>query len=333
MEKSKKTSLVGAGVLIAVAVVIAVIGAIFLKPEPEILMGEVNAAEYRVSGKVPGRIEALLVHEGDMVHEGDTLVIINSPEVSAKMEQAQAARAAASAQSNKAKNGARQQQIASAYEMWQKAQVGVDITKKSLDRTQTLFDKKVISAQKRDEVEAQYKAAVATANAAKLQYDMACEGAQTEDKAAAQALVAKANGAIAEVESYLGERYLVAPCDGEIVEVYPKRTELVGTGSPVMSILDMSDVWFSFSVREDQLQGIKVGDILEVSIPALGEQTYKAQVTYLRAMASYATWRATKNNGQYDVKSFDVKLIPIDKIENLRPGMTALIKDLAKQQK
>lgn len=333
MEKSKKTSLIGAGVLIAVAVVIAVIGAIFLKPEPEILMGEVNAAEYRVSGKVPGRIEALLVHEGDMVHEGDTLVIINSPEVSAKMEQAQAARAAASAQSNKAKNGARQQQIASAYEMWQKAQVGVDITKKSLDRTQTLFDKKVISAQKRDEVEAQYKAAVATANAAKLQYDMACEGAQTEDKTAAQALVAKANGAIAEVESYLGERYLVAPCDGEIVEVYPKRTELVGTGSPVMSILDMSDVWFSFSVREDQLQGIKVGDILEVSIPALGEQTYKAQVTYLRAMASYATWRATKNNGQYDVKSFDVKLIPIDKIENLRPGMTALIKDLAKQQK
>lgn len=333
MEKSKKTSLIGAGVLIAVAVVIAVIGAIFLKPEPEILMGEVNAAEYRVSGKVPGRIEALLVHEGDMVHEGDTLVIINSPEVSAKMEQAQAARAAASAQSNKAKNGARQQQIASAYEMWQKAQVGVDITKKSLDRTQTLFDKKVISAQKRDEVEAQYKAAVATANAAKLQYDMACEGAQTEDKAAAQALVAKANGAIAEVESYLGERYLVAPCDGEIVEVYPKRTELVGTGSPVMSILDMSDVWFSFSVREDQLQGIKVGDILEVSIPALGEQTYKAKVTYLRAMASYATWRATKNNGQYDVKSFDVKLIPIDKIENLRPGMTALIKDLAKQQK
>lgn len=330
MENAKKTSLIGAGVLIAVVVVIAVIGAIFLKPEPEVLMGDVNAAEYRVSGKVPGRVEALLVKEGDMVKEGDTLVIINSPEVAAKMEQAQAARAAASAQSTKAKNGARQQQIASAYEMWQKAQVGVDITKKSLDRTQTLYDKKVISAQKRDEVEAQYKAAVATANAAKLQYEMACEGAQDEDKAAARALVAKANGAIAEVESYMGERYLVAPCDGEVVEVYPKRTELIGTGSPVMSILDMNDVWFSFSIREDQLQGIKVGDVLEVNIPALGEQTYKAQVTYMRAMASYATWRATKNNGQYDVKSFDIKLVPVDKIENLRPGMTALIKNIKK---
>lgn len=330
MENAKKTSLIGAGVLIAVVVVIAVIGAIFLKPEPEVLMGDVNAAEYRVSGKVPGRVEALLVKEGDMVKEGDTLVVINSPEVAAKMEQAQAARAAASAQSTKAKNGARQQQIASAYEMWQKAQVGVDITKKSLDRTQTLFDKKVISAQKRDEVEAQYKAAVATANAAKLQYEMACEGAQDEDKAAARALVAKANGAIAEVESYMGERYLVAPCDGEVVEIYPKRTELIGTGSPVMSILDMSDVWFSFSIREDQLCGIKVGDILEVNIPAIGEQTYKAQVTYMRAMASYATWRATKNNGQYDVKSFDIKLVPVDKIEKLRPGMTALIKNLKK---
>lgn len=330
MDNSKKTSIIGAGVLIAVVVVIAVIGAIFLKPEPEVLMGEVNAAEYRVSGKVPGRVETLLVKEGDMVKEGDTLVVINSPEVAAKMEQAQAARAAATAQSTKAKNGARQQQIASAYEMWQKAQVGVDITKKSLDRTQTLYDKKVISAQKRDEVEAQYKAAVATANAAKLQYEMACEGAQDEDKAAARALVAKANGAIAEVDSYMGERYLVAPCDGEVVEVYPKRTELIGTGSPVMSILDMSDVWFGFSIREDLLCGIKVGDVMEVEIPALGEQTYKAQVTYMRAMASYATWRATKNNGQYDVKSFDIKLVPVSRIENLRPGMTALIKNLKK---
>lgn len=312
--------------LIAAVVVIAVCGIIFLKPETEELMGEVNATEYRVAGKVPGRVEALLVKEGDQVKEGDTLVYINSPEVEAKLSQAKAARAAASAQSSKAQKGARQEQISAAYEMWQKAQVGVDISKKSLERTQSLFDKHVISAQKRDEVEAQYKAAVATANAAKLQYDMALEGAQTEDKAAAQALVDKANGAIAEVESYMGERYLVSPCDGEVVEIYPKRTEIIGTGSPVMSIVDMSDVWFSFSVREDLLNGLKVGDVVEVNIPALGKQTYKAQVTYLRAMASYATWRATKNNGQYDVKSFDVKLVPVEKIENLRPGMTAIIK-------
>lgn len=326
MENTKKQSLIGVGVLIAVVVVLAVVGLIVLRPEPEVLMGEAEASEYRVSGKVPGRVEEFYVHEGDQVKAGDTLVFINSPEVSAKLEQAQAARSAASAQAGKAKKGARQQQITAAYQMWQKAQVGVDIAKKSLDRVQSLYDKKVVSAQKRDEVEAQYKAAVATANAAKSQYDMALEGAQQEDKEAALALVAQANGAIAEVQSYMGERYLTAPCDGEVVEIYPKRTELIGTGSPVMSIVDMSDMWFTFSVREDLLGNLKVGKVVEVTIPALGDGTYQARVTYLRAMASYATWRATKNNGQYDMKSFDVRMVPVEEIPSLRPGMTAIIK-------
>ena len=326
MENTKKQSLIGVGVLIAVVVVLAVVGLIVLRPEPEVLMGEAEASEYRVSGKVPGRVVEFYVHEGDQVKAGDTLVFINSPEVSAKLEQAQAARSAASAQAGKAKKGARQQQITAAYQMWQKAQVGVDIAKKSLDRVQSLYDKKVVSAQKRDEVEAQYKAAVATANAAKSQYDMALEGAQQEDKEAALALVAQANGAIAEVQSYMGERYLTAPCDGEVVEIYPKRTELIGTGSPVMSIVDMSDMWFTFSVREDLLGNLKVGKVVEVTIPALGDGTYQARVTYLRAMASYATWRATKNNGQYDMKSFDVRMVPVEEIPGLRPGMTAIIK-------
>jgi HlyD family secretion protein len=326
MENTKKQSLIGVGVLIAVVVVLAVVGLIVLRPEPEVLMGEAEASEYRVSGKVPGRVEEFYVHEGDQVKAGDTLVFINSPEVSAKLEQAQAARSAASAQAGKAKKGARQQQITAAYQMWQKAQVGVDIAKKSLDRVQSLYDKKVVSAQKRDEVEAQYKAAVATANAAKSQYDMALEGAQQEDKEAALALVAQANGAIAEVQSYMGERYLTAPCDGEVVEIYPKRTELIGTGSPVMSIVDMSDMWFTFSVREDLLGNLKVGKVVEVTIPALGDGTYQARVTYLRAMASYATWRATKNNGQYDMKSFDVRMVPVEEIPGLRPGMTAIIR-------
>lgn len=326
MENTKKQSLIGVGVLIVVVVVLALVGLIVLRPEPEVLMGEAEASEYRVSGKVPGRVEEFYVHEGDQVKTGDTLVFINSPEVSAKLEQAQAARSAASAQAGKAEKGARQQQITAAYQMWQKAQVGVDIAKKTLDRVQSLYDKKVVSAQKRDEVEAQYKAAVATANAAKSQYDMALEGARQEDKEAALALVAQANGAIAEVQSYMGERYLTAPCDGEVVEIYPKRTELIGTGSPVMSIVDMSDMWFTFSVREDLLGNLKVGKVVEVTIPALGDGTYQARVTYLRAMASYATWRATKNNGQYDMKSFDVRMVPVEEIPGLRPGMTAIIR-------
>lgn len=312
--------------MIAVVAIVALVGIFALRPEPEILQGEVAASEYRVSNKVPGRMETIFVEEGQRVSAGDTLAYVSSPEVDAKMMQAQAARSAATAQSVKARNGARQQQIESAHEMWQKAQVGVDIAKKSFDRVQALYEKNVVSAQKRDEVEAQYKAAVATANAAKQQYDLAMEGAQNEDKLAAQALVAQASGAVSEVQSYIDSRYLVAPCNGEVVEIFSKHGELVGSGSPVMSILDMSDVWFTFSVREDLLKDMKVGAEVEVTIPALGEQTYKAKVTQLKAMASYATWRATKMTGQYDVKSFDVKMVPVEPISDLRPGMTVIIK-------
>ncbi len=325
MNTDQKNLWMGIGVVIAAVAVMAIIGLVVLQPQPEMITGEVCADEYRVANKVPGRLSQLFVEEGQHVRAGDTLAYISSPEVDAKMQQARAARAAADAQSTKAQNGARQQQIASAYEMWQKAEVGVDIAKKSFDRVQTLYDKKVISAQKRDEAEAQYRAAVATSNAAKLQYDMAREGAQSEDKAAASALVRQAEGAVSEVESYVRDRYLLAPCDGEVAEIYAKHSDLIGTGSPVMSILDMSSLWITVSVREDLLGDLRVGNTVDVRIPALGEKTYRCKVTYLKAMATYAVWRATKINGQYDVKSFDVKLVPVEPIPDVRPGMTAIV--------
>lgn len=325
MDKEQKSIMTGIGVVLGIVAVAGIIGMFALKPEPEMITGEICANEYRVSNKVPGRLAMLYVEEGQTVKEGDTLAYISSPEVDAKMQQARAARAAANAQSSKAQNGARQQQISSAYEMWQKAEIGVDIAKKSYERVKQLYEKKVVSAQKYDEAEAQYKAAAATAKAAKLQYEMACEGAQAEDKEAASALVAQAEGAISEVASYQRDRYLLAPCDGEVSEIYAKHSDLIGTGSPVMSILDMKDVWVSVSVREDLLGGLTAGKEVRIAIPALGDSTYKAKVTYIKAMASYATWRATKINGQYDVKSFDVKLVPQEEIADLRPGMTAII--------
>lgn len=325
MDKNTKSILLGIGIIIAIVILVGLIGVYSLKPQKELIMGEACASEYRVSNKVPGRLDTIYVSEGQQVKEGDTLAYVNSPEVDAKMTQAQAARSAARAQSNKAQGGARKQQIASAYEMWQKAEVGVDIAKKSFNRTQALYEKHVVSAQKRDEVEAQYRAAQATANAAKMQYEMAKEGAQDEDIMAARALVNQANGAVSEVTSYINDRYLVAPCDGEVTEIYPKRSELIGTGSPVMSVLDMNDTWFSFSIREDLLNGLQVGTQVKVKIPALGDKLFDAKVTYMKAMASYATWRATKTNGQYDVKSFDIKVVPNSHIDGLRPGMTAII--------
>lgn len=327
-EKRKKLNLFSGLIVTGIVVIIVMMIGIFVaKPEPEIITGEAEATEYRVSGKLPGRIEKYYFQEGDHVTKGDTVVFINSPEIQAKLEQVTAARKAAQAQNSKAIHGARKEQIAGAYDMWQKALVGEDITKKSFDRVQALYDKKVVSAQKRDEVEAQYQAAVATANAAKTQYDMAVNGAQKEDIMAAQALVERAEGAVDEVESYLDEIYLRSPVDGEVEECFPKTGELIGTGSPVMSIVDLNDMWLTFNIREDLLKDITVDRIIKVQVPALGDQTYEARVTFIKAMMSYATWRATKTTAKFDAKTFEVKAVPMEDIPSLRPGMTVIIVD------
>lgn len=326
MKKEQEGSLLlGIVALLAVVIIVALIGVLALKPEEVLIQGEAEAAEYRVSGKVPGRVEMYLYEEGEQVHKGDTLVVIYSPEVEAKKEQALAAREMAEAVNRKAKNGAQQEQITGAYELYQKALAGEEIYRKSYERVQRLYDKGVVSAQKRDEVEAQYKAAAATVKAAKSQYDMALKGARAEDKDAAEAQVARVDGILKEVAAAEAERYLLSPCDGEVSEIFPKVGELVGQGSPVMAVLDMSDIWFTFAVREDMLSGFNQGSRVNVKIPALGEETYPVVVTNIKAMGTYATWRTTKQNGGYDVRTFDVKCRPVAPIAGLRPGMTALV--------
>ncbi len=325
-EKKNYNLVIGIVALITIILLIAVIGYIVSKPKPLVIQGEAEASEYRVSGKVPGRIEEMYVKEGQTVHKGDTVAFIDSPEVRAKLAQANAARSAASAQSMKAQNGARSEQIQGAYQLWQQAIVQEDVMKKSLDRVQRLFDQKVIAAQKYDETKAKYDASVAQTKAAKSQYDMAVNGARSEDKAAARALVDQANGAVMEVESYLGELYLVSPADGIISSIYPKVGELVGQGSPVASVIDLSDVWFTFNVREDYLHGMKQGDNITVIIPALDWKEVSATINYVAVRESYATWKATKETGMYDAKTFEVRAVPDAAVEGLRPGMSAIVK-------
>lgn len=311
--------------LVLVIFLVSIIGWIVLRPEPITLQGQAEATEVRVSGKVPGRIEKFYVSEGMSVKKGDTLVILYSPELNAKLFQAISAEDAANAQNQKALKGARAEQIAGAYELWQKAEVGVKLAEKTYNRLQNMFNEGVVSAQKRDEAEANYQAAVATAKAAKSQYDMAVNGAEKEDKLAALAMVNRAKGAVSEVESYLSETKLVAPIDGEISDVFPKRGELVGSGAPIMNIVDLTDTWVVFNIREDLLTKIKMGKELEASIPALGNKVVKLKVNYIKAMANYATFKATKTTGGFDVKTFEVRAIPAAPIEGLRPGMSLMV--------
>ena len=309
-----------------VVVVVGVIGFFAFSRKPEVIQGQVEVSEYRVSSKVPGRILEIRVKEGDFVKVGDTLAILDAPEVRAKMEQAQSAQDAASALELKAQNGAREEQIRGAYNVLQQAKAGVEIAEKSYKRIQRLFDEGVVSEQKRDEVYAQYKAMEAQMQAAQSQYDMAVNGARREDKLAAAAQVGRAKGAVQEVNSYIHETVQIAQMEGEVMDIYPKQGELIGTGSPIMTIAVMKDMWGTFSVREDQLADMKVGDTFTAFVPAFNKDI-QLKVYSLKDEGSYAVWRATKANGQYDLKTFEVKARPVEKFEGLRPGMSLVIKN------
>ena len=311
---------------IAVVIIVALIGFLALDRTPDVIQGQVEVTEYRVSSKVPGRILELRVSEGDYVKAGDTLAILDAPDVRAKMEQARSAESAAAALELKAQNGARKEQIQGAYNVYQQAKAGFEIAEKSYQRIQRLYDEGVMSAQKRDEVYANYKAMEAQMMAAQSQYDMAVNGARMEDKMAAAAQVGRAKGAVQEVNSYIHETVQIAQKEGEVANIYPKVGELVGTGSPIMSIAVMDDMWGTFNVREDQLNGMKVGSEFTVFVPAFNKEI-KMKVYYLKDQGSYAVWKATKSNGQYDLKTFEVKARPVEKLDGLRPGMSLIIKN------
>lgn len=310
--------------LVAAIVIVSVIGFFTLGKGPEIIQGQAEATEYRVSSKVPGRILKYFVTEGNQVKAGDTLAILEAPDVMAKLMQAQAAEQAALAMNQKANRGTRAEQLQAAFEMWQKAKAGLEIAEKSYKRVNNLYEQGVISEQKRDEAKAQYEAMKATEKAANAQYTMAKNGAQAEDKAMAAAQVERAKGAVAEVSSYINETYLVASTDGEVTEIFPKVGELVGTGAPIMNVAQLDDMWVTFNVREDLLKDFTVGGEIKAYIPAL-EKDAVLKVYYMKDLGSYAAWKATKTTGQFDLKTFEVRAKAVEAVENLRPGMSAII--------
>ena len=324
-KQQHKSVMLALAVLVLAVVTVGAIGYFTIGTEEEVIQGQIDVEEYRVSSKVPSRILELRVKEGDYVHVGDTLAILDAPEVEAKAVQAESAESAAAALSNMTKAGARKEQIQGAYELWQQAKAGLEISKKSYERVQRLFDEGVLSEQKRDEAYANYKALEAQEKAAKSQYDMAVNGARTEEKIAAAAQVNRAKGAVEEVSSYIRETVQTAQMEGEVATIYPKVGELIGSGSPIMTISLMNDVWGTCNVREDQLNGMKKGDTFTAFVPAFNKEI-KMRVTSIKDQGSYATWKATKSNGQYDLKTFEVKARPIEKFDGLRPGMSVVIK-------
>lgn len=309
----------------AVVILVGIIGFFTLERDEDTIQGEVEVSEYRVSCKLPGRIVELRVKEGDYVHVGDTLAILEVPEMKSQEQMLKATNQATEALKDLTNAGARKEQIQGAYQLYQQAMAAAEIAKKTYGRMQNLYDEGVISGQKRDEAFAAYKATEAQVEAAKSQYDMARNGAREQEKRVAASNTEASKSAVDVVKNLLKETVQIAQVEGEVSNVYPKVGELVGLGSPIMSISIMSDMWGTFNVREDHLAGLNKGDEFTAFVPAFGKDI-KMKVYYLKDQGSFATWKATKDNGDYDRKTFEVKARPVSKLEGLRPGMSLIIK-------
>ncbi|MDD7336014.1 MAG: efflux RND transporter periplasmic adaptor subunit [Prevotella sp.] len=308
-----------------VVATVAVIGYFTLGRTPEVIQGEMEVSEYRVTCKLPGRIAKLYVKEGDYVHAGDTLVKIEIPEANAQEKVAQATAGATSAISDLTDAPTRKETVESAYQLYNQALAAKDIALKTYGRMQRLYDEGVTSAQKRDEAQAAYKATEAQVQVAKAQWELAKSGAREQEKRAAREQARAAEKAVDVVRSILKETVQVATADGEVSTIYPKLGELVGMGSPIMSIDMTSDMWGTFNVREDQLKGLKIGDTFTAFVPAFNKSV-RMKVYEIKDQGSYAVWKATKTTGDYDLKTFEVKARPIRPFKGLRPGMSLIIK-------
>ena len=323
VSKKDRLLILTIALVVLVLAALAIAGFLFIKQVPDTVQGQADATEIRISGKLPGRVAEFYVEEGQRVQAGDTLVRIHSSLVDAQLDQAQAMESVATAGERKVDAGTRQQLINGAHDIWNQAKAASEIARKTYQRMENLFQKGVISEQKRDEAKAAYDAATSGEAAAKSSYELALAGAQKEDKQAAEAMVNAAKGQVKAVNSLLEDQYLTAPCDGEITVIYPNVSELVATGAPIMS-LQKDDHYVVFNVRETLLKDIKMGSDLTVKIPALDMET-KVKVYYIRDLGTYANWQATKSTGGFDARTFQVKARPEKKIEDLRPGMSIIL--------
>ncbi len=312
-------------------VVFAVVGGLWLwawklsQPAPEIVQGQVEGTLIDVSSKIPGRVAAVLVREGQRVRKADELVTLDSPEIRAKLDQAEAAREAAAAQRDKAYNGAREEEIRQARSVWERAVHATELAEKTFRRVDRLNRDGVLPAQRRDEAEAQLATSRDAEAAAKAVYDMAESGARVEDKEAAAALVSRARGAVSEVDAYLGETRLTAPLDGEVYRRNVEPGEIAAAGYPILTLLDPADMWATFQFREDKLAGLRMGTRLVVRVPALDNRRLDLTVSYIAPVGDFATWRATSAQGGFDLKTFEVRARPAGPVPDLRPGMSVIL--------
>jgi len=289
------------------------------------LQGQIDARYIDISPKIVGRVAKLQVHEGDEVEPGAALVLLDSPEVEAKVTEAQSALAAATARQQLLDTGMRREDVRAARALWERAASGAQLAETTYKRVHALYEQGLTSQQHNDEIETAFKSATNAANAARAQYDVTLNGFRHEERAAAAAVTRGAGAAVDEIDALAADIALKSPIAAEVDKVILQPGELAPPGFPILTLVNLDDIWAVFNLRETELAKVRIGTEFEGKVPALGGRVVKFAVYYISPKGEYATWRATRQSSGYDIKTFEVRARPAVKIDGLRPGMSVLV--------
>ena len=316
----KKYALIIIGIILMTCLTVVVVN----KNHQLIIQGEVDTKSVDLSSKITGRVKTINVKEGDTVKAGQVLITLDTPDIEAKKVQANAALELAESKRLEVLNGARNEQKAMALNALHKAQSDLELAQKTYNRLHNLNKEGVISNQKADEAYTQFNNAKQAVLIAQNNYQMLENGSRYEDKLMASAGVNQAQGSNIEVQSYLDENKIISPISGQVSEISVEEGELVGTGYTIITVVDTDDNWVVFNLREDLLPKFKMGTVFDATVPALGKKPIKVKVNFISAMGNFATWRATKIRGDFDLKTFEIHAKPLEKNPDLRAGMSVI---------
>lgn len=315
------------GALVVIGAIAFIVYGLYLanKPVTAPLQGQIDARTIDISPKIIGRVAKLHVREGDEVKPGDVLVTLDSPEVQAKVAQAEAGRAAAAAKQQLVDTGIRQEEVRAARANWERWVSAANLAEVTYKRVNSLYKDGLVSQQRNDEAETAYRSAVDAATASRAQYDLTLNGFRKEERVAAAEVTRGAGAVVQEVGALAADISLKSPISAEVDKVVLHEGELAPLGFPIISLVNLDDVWVVFNLREDELASIKIDTQITGRVPALGDRSVTFSVYYISPKGEYATWRATRQSSGYDIKTFEVRARPVQKVVGLRPGMSVLV--------
>ncbi|UQR63186.1 efflux RND transporter periplasmic adaptor subunit [Bradyrhizobium sp. C-145] len=314
-------------VIVGVVAVAVVALSVFylLRPEPLLVQGEVDATRLDIAARVDGRVKEIPVQRGQNVAAGAVLVQIDNPETLAKHEQMKAAKAVADAQLANVLVGTRVEVIAARKAEMERAQAALLLAQKTFDRTRTLTEQGNAPQARLDQATDALHESERAVDQAKSAYEQAVNGYTKEERAIAATSVEKASADIQSVQSIIDQLAVYAPVASQVYQRNVEPGEYVSPGVPLVTLIDLTDVWVHFDLREDLIKGLKIGDRFDVRIPALADRAVTVEVKLIATKGEYASWRATRASGDFDLRTFSIRAYPVQSVPELRPGMSAYL--------